>query len=400
MPGNSFDRTIINPRERPLSSDINQLQSQVDRALRQFALQLMASVTSDSDESPLPANGFMGNSFRVAPDSPLSMNVLVKSGLGFQNFAAGSFAAGGGSIPAIQSSINSVLGLDDIEQYKPMLLSSDASFAVPASPGAGNSRIDIIEVSALRFVNNPLSRDIMNPATGVFTPNLVNKTLEWALDNHTGSVTTPALSTAPLSYKIGGVFATPTYNPANVPPTTAGYIKLAEIFVGPAAVSINTDVISDFRHTIAPYGSASLACRVQVNTGGVGGQMLDRQCPPGFRMTVSNVFSGGTGGVATLYILLPSSTLQVLPSVQLMNDNSVPGTDIRVISLSDPIIGTVDTSVQSDLAAANPSISAAIGQPYVQFNWLTTRIATPFTLGAILTPNPAIYSFSAKVSSF
>jgi hypothetical protein len=399
MPSNSFDRTIVNPRERPLSSDINLLQSQVDRGLRQFAFQLLASITSDADESPFPANGFMGNSFRVVPDSPISMNVLVKSGFGFQNFAAGSFAAGGGSTSAIQSSINGIVGLDDIEQYKPMLLSSDASFAVPASPGAGNSRIDIIEVSALRFVNNPLSRDIMNTTTGVFTPNLVNKTLEWALDNHTGSITTPALSTAPLSYKIGGVFATPTYNPANVPPTTAGYIKIAEIFVGPAAVSIDKNVISDFRHTVAPYGSASLACRVQVGIAVPSVQMLNRQCPPGFRMTVDST-GGGTGGGAVLYILLPSSALQVLPMIQVMNDNSVIGTDTRIVSLGAPTTSTVSTVEQPILAAGNPPVSAAIGQPFVSFPWFTTRIATPFTLGAILTPDPVIYSFSAKVSSF
>ena len=39
MANKTYDRTIINPRERPLSSDINQAQSELDQALRDTLLQ-------------------------------------------------------------------------------------------------------------------------------------------------------------------------------------------------------------------------------------------------------------------------------------------------------------------------------------------------------------------------
>lgn len=357
----------------------------------------MAGPTSDSDPTTMPPVGFMGNSFRVVPDSPASMTVTVKAGMGFQNFASGNFAAGGGSVAAIQSSVNGVIGLDDIEQYKPMLLSSDFNFIAPAAPGAGNSRIDIIEVSALRFVNNPLSRDVLDINTGVFSPNTVNKTLEWDMLNHTGSVTTPTASTQPLSYKIGAVIATTTYSAVNVPPTTPGYIKIAEIFVGPTVATLPENKIGDFRRVIAPYASATVASRVIVQTAVPNTRAENIQAPAGFRLTAAVAVLSGLQ--TNLYVLIPSAGLHVLPSVQLMNDPSSSGTDCRIISLSSSVT-TVDTIIQAILAGGNPPIQAAIGQPVAVFQWFTTKVITPFALTAATTPDPAIYSFSAKISSF
>ena len=52
MADRAFDRTIINPLEKPLSSDINQLQSQQDSTLRRMFERLFSSAIPGTNDRP------------------------------------------------------------------------------------------------------------------------------------------------------------------------------------------------------------------------------------------------------------------------------------------------------------------------------------------------------------
>jgi len=223
-----FDRTIINPLEKPLADDINQAATNIDYSLRFFAAALFQNL-----ESGTPDDGFMSNSFKVVPNSPEGLSVILQSGLGFQ------------LINSTEIAIDGVVGLDDLETYKPLPLVGNQTFVVPAPPLAPNSRIDIIEVRAERVTTDPSNRQVFDPGLGQFVPGILQKTLAWALDGKVGTVNAPASSTQPISYVVGQ-----EGNPGVAPPTTPGYIKVAEIFVDNGALTISDAEITDSRVVI------------------------------------------------------------------------------------------------------------------------------------------------------
>src|SRR5262245_15633887 len=158
MANSPFDRVIIHPLEKPVGDDINQLESELDRALR-------FSWRSVAGDDAL----FLGDGLQVRARSPTVMFVAVIPGLGFQLNTS--------DVPtAINAGNGAVVGLDDREAYKPIPLLSAQSFAVPAGPGSG-ARMDIIEVRANRQIIDSSSRQILNTGTGVFEAGTRNKTL-------------------------------------------------------------------------------------------------------------------------------------------------------------------------------------------------------------------------------
>lgn len=234
-----FDRVVINPREKPLSEDIDRAQSQLDRSLRLLVEQLFSETTGIAND------GFLQGGFKVVEQSPLGMFVRVKRGLGFMSQG-----------DQVASNINGVSGLDDRHAYKPMVLNGDVVFTVPVAPVAPNTRIDIIEVKASFLVGDPSTRQVLNETSGQFEPDSVNKTLSHILDTQTGTVVSPAPSTQALSYKQGVVA-----NPGLAPATTSGYIKIAEIAVGSSVASIGNGDITDFRALLInnPFANIELS---------------------------------------------------------------------------------------------------------------------------------------------
>lgn len=234
MPDQPFDRTVIYHLEKPLSKDINTYQSQMDRAIRFFAKALFSTNVGS------PVSGFIQGGLAAQENSPAAMSVILKAGLGFQNLT--------GDVP---TDINSVEGLDDLESYKPLPLLADTVVKVAVAPSAPNSRIDIIEVRADRVITDSQSRKVFNNTTKVFIPTALDKTLGFTLTGQDG-VTTPADSFAPISLK-EGIAGTPGV----VPPTSPGYIKIAEIFVDGGVTVINQAAITDTRpQLLAGTGSS------------------------------------------------------------------------------------------------------------------------------------------------
>ena len=229
MSNRPFDREIINPLEKPLADDLNLAQSYHDMSLRFFLGQFL------KDSAGAKRDGFIRNGFKVVAASTPDMSVSVSAGLGFQNLV--------GDAP---SAIDSLVGLNDLESYKPIPLFANLALTVPAAPAGPATRIDIIEVRADRITTDPTSRQVFNPGAGEFQADTVNKTLQFAVDGRAGFASAPNPSTEPLSYKVGVAGA-----PGAVPATTAGYIKIAEIAVGSDVLSITDADISDERVDLA-----------------------------------------------------------------------------------------------------------------------------------------------------
>lgn len=283
-----FDRTITNLREKPLSSDVNQALSQGDYALRFLAEQFLTGRVSAASDAPAALSGFMGAGFQIIPDSPVSMDVFVRRGLGFFFNAAD-----------VPSGIDTIVGLDDLSPYKPVVLMTDMMFTVPAPPGVGNSRKDIIEARVRRETTNNQARQILDPVTGAFGANNVDKTLAFTLDGSTGYVISPAASTAALSYKQGVAALTGT----EIEPTaTVGYVKIGVINVGPGVLSIDRDVIVDRRKILGPGGIVEVGVnyRIQWNGGAPIITIQSMNVPPGMRI---GVFAGSQRGRSTVYLV-------------------------------------------------------------------------------------------------
>jgi hypothetical protein len=227
MANDPFSREIINVRERPLSSDTNIAESYLDRSLRDFIRALLAP-------DPLAVvTGFLNQSFKVVATTTPSMTVNISPGLGFIDDASD-----------VPTAIGGVLGVNDVSTMKPLPLSAVQPIVIDGAPSAGNSRYDIIEVKCDRRSQDPTSRDILDPATGVFAPNLVNKTLAFYLDGRNARVVSPAPSTTGIGYKVG---VAATSGTEVVPATTAGYVKIAEIHVVSGVTTITNSVITDTR---------------------------------------------------------------------------------------------------------------------------------------------------------
>lgn len=348
MADNAFDRTVIHPLEKPLAVDINQAESQIDRALRTTLYNLLSARASFTSDGQIPSSGFVANGLRVVPVSPVAMNVTVKAGLGFLDAPADTPAA-----------ISSILGLDDLSSYKPVVLVGDHTFAVPAAPGGGGeSRIDIIEVKINRVLGNPISRQILDPATGQFAPSSKNKTLAFTLDGSVGTVVSPANSTAALSYKQGVVGS-----PGVAPATTSGYVKIAEVRVAQSVTTIPASALVDRRKLLHPAGMVPFSgqWRLQYNAGTPIVTTLSIDAPPSVQ--VGCYAPAGFGrGEAEIYVVGGELAGGVLFAHGW--PNTLIGVGEIVVtyqSAGEPtLISSLSSGEQTEAAAAVPPIS--VGQ--------------------------------------
>lgn len=222
MADNPFDRTIIRPLEKPLCDDVNQGFSQMDRGIRDAMFNLLRG-----------RQGFLNTGFLVVQQSPAAMSVVLKAGIGWQDAPAD-----------VPTAIDSVVGLDDLSRYKPIILVNDLTIAVPVAPGA-NSRIDLLEVRYDRRVNNLQSRNFLNTTTNAFAPANVNKTLDFTVDGTLAYYAAAATPTTALAYKSGVVSGSPS-----PPATDTGYLPLAYITVGTGVTTIVTANIQVLRSVI------------------------------------------------------------------------------------------------------------------------------------------------------
>ena len=349
MANNPWDQVILNVRERPLSTDMNQQWSQSARSLREMLKYLLGVRTAAANPTLTAGEGFLGDSFRVGPESPASMNIVVRAGYGFQN--------NNSDVPV---AISSITGLDDRSSYKPLVLNAAQTIAVPAADPT-NPRIDIVEVAYDRYVTDSLSRDVLDTGTGQFVATLVNKTLAFLQDGRTS-----VNGAAKINYKTG----TPAGSPA-APSTTAGYIKIAEVRVDALATSIAENKIKDLRKVLSEGGRGhrvsgliSLAMTGSPPTVTIWHLIA----PPGFNIAILPGYAGaGNTRYAKVYIVggnISQASCRAVATVTSGLDY-LNNTLIRSCEVGTEV-GAVDSAIQTWLAAASVpgAVVAAIGQPY------------------------------------
>lgn len=352
MANQPFNRTIINTRERPLSSDLNRQASDSDRAIRDVLMNIYTGRGAVYPDGPgTPPTGFIGEAFKLRPASPASMILTIKKGMGFLYNAL------------TQADINGIGGLNDLSSWKPAVLNADFPITISAAPSAPNSRYDLLEVATNRLIGDSTSRDVLNPSTGVFEPNLVNKTLYWDYDGTYGTVNAPAPSTAPISLKVGVAG-----NPPTPPSGTAGYTPLAIVLIDSAPVSaIDSNKILDQRNMLFSGGVLSVGLRVRSLSPYTSLVLESLQAPPG--IFASALWTGYSGGVLSYTVYVFSGNPTGFPTVvtqSVRNSFANPSSVLPTI----PALVSIDAPGQTALAGvnANPAIKVAIGQTALQFS--------------------------------
>lgn len=370
MPDEAFSRVVINPRERPLSSDINQLQSEEARTLREVlrAIYLRHALAADTVNSSFqPVSGFLGDGFFAVAGGALTHT--LKAGIGFI-FDSGLTA----------SDIGGVSKVDDRNPYYPVYLSTDQNITSPAAPGIGLERVDIIEVTLDRRLQDNSSRDVLNSGTGIFDPTLELKTLAFAMDGRTGVVTSPSNSTTGISLKAGTPQAAGTYsaNPATgVPTTSPGYVRIAVILVTNAGAVVQGDV-RDERFLMSPDGYTKLGFEM-TQVPGSPNDVLSfanaAQLPAGWRIAAHQVSSPSNGGTVRVYFIggrtvgsnWGASVVASCKAATIANANRIA----RTIPAAN---GTVTAAIKALLAGAgSTSFAAGLGQEFISFDIDGTR---------------------------
>jgi len=372
MATNPFERVIINRRERPLSGDINEAQSQIDHAIRELAMRMFQGRTAAANDSALtPLTGFVGEALKVRPSNPASMVVRLPSGLGFM-YDAASWSSG-------------IDGIDDLCPWKPIVLMSDLTITIGTAPGSPNSRYDIIEVINKRVATDSASRDVLNETTGIFDPTIVQKTLSpILLSSDIGTVVAPADSTTPIGYK-KGIASSGT--PA-VPATTSGYTKIAQILVGSGVSTIDADVIQDLRKMLYPGNVLDFSAVVSMPTASTTVPTLSAvQAPPGVQaVAVGTAFANGQ---VTLYVFGGNFDVTEPPAVVVGITGGIPSAVVQ--AQGNPSFTTIDSSMQTAIAGVNASTATkvAIGRPVLKIPLAS--------YSAVSLPNPIVYQVQVRV---
>ena len=362
MSNKPFDRMIVNPRERLVSPDLNTLQTQLDLATRTSIWQafnrrsaVIGTPTFETKQQqlvdPLDA-GFHGNSFRVNASSPAAMNVTVEAGLGWYNDAS------------TATSIGSIVGLDDPSNFKPLWNPARATISVPAADLA-LARIDIVEVIASRALGDLTVRDILNTGTGIFAPTSVNKTLSYGMS-------TSVNGASGINYKTG----TPNAVPA-APAPSAGYVKIAEVYVDAAIGTISQLRIADFRALLLPNGSTQIVALL--NCSASPGSMSVIYGAPGFNICVA--YNGASG---SQWYIAGGSTSKFLASLSIRALGVAGITFLQTGGTSVTLTSALAASFNNP-ANVTPAVSWGTGQQTYQFTAASSATTATFQLEATFT---------------
>lgn len=367
MPNKAFDRVIFRSMEALEYFDL--LRMSGDAGLRAMLREVGVSATSSSDITPMPtASGFYGASFFVAPLSSPTTKVRIFPGVGMIRDDSD-----------LPTSIDGVAGLDETSDMKPLVLRQPLLIDVSTPPAAPDQRIDIVEVRLNRDVADVEPRDFLNLTGPSARKESLNKptTLSYAFDGlMVGRVTDPAPSTAALSYKMGQ-----PSSPPMAPPTTAGYIKIAEILVdnvsGNPSGTIRQEHIADFRPLLFLGGVGHFGLRVLVPAAVPTPPTIQSAAlPPGLRIALYNAQPTGAGQ-SKLFIVNKLTNAAVTPSTR----------DPRVPSAFElPLAGaaaftTVDSTLKTQIEASTPAQKVPLGAPVVVVpirihKWTGTTFAT------------------------
>lgn len=373
MANTPFDKEVINARERPLSSDVNMVSSYSPLELAFFMQCLYSTRTALNDSHAVvqPAIGVfgaIGPAFTPRDVAPVAMNISFDAGLGVINDGSTDLNVGG------------ISGMND-GPYKPVVM-------LPVSPtgvfsgipgGGGLERVDVIELKLPRRYIDPTSRDVLNPSTGAFAPDLVNKTLTYAVGASNVSVN----GTGILNYKTGtptagAIFGSPG---VGVPTVDPGYVPLGYVNVGPATTTIPPNRIIDMRQPLYPGG----VLRLQVNFTATSGPTVvvdSLVAPPGVYVTAVITSVAAAAPAGFIYVLCGDAAQFASLSINTSVDSIFGALASNGLQASVAQVVYTDGALQTALAAASPSLQVGIGQPLLRFPWSTLGLSggTPFVI--------------------
>lgn len=309
-----------------------------------------------SNDASGAVSGFFGDAFKVVPQSPAGMFVRLRAGVGF--------FANNTDVP---TNIGGVANLNDQDPYKPLALQEIQTIAVPAADPT-NPRIDIVEVTYDRRVQDPSSRDIFTASAPFqFVAASVNKILAWIGDGRVSIDPPPyGVGLAKINYKVGVPAALPA-----APAVTAGYTKIAEVRVGATVTSLDETVIKDLRRVIAPYGQHRVSVHAQIPNAAAAATLYALNAPPGTVVALQNAGVGTLGAV--LYVVLGALPKDV--SVQAYAyETLLPANNFSQVRCTPPTIGALSSVDATAINTAAPNLAptgakVAEGQPAIKINF-------------------------------
>lgn len=292
-----LDQEVFNTLEKPSSSDWNRVGDAASYALREVVNSLLLRRLGASSGGGYTAShndyGFLADGF-FAEAGVINLSVSLRAGIGFYRDAA--------DVPTnITAGPAGVSGVDDLSELKPLILTADKTVSLAGIPDPTNPRWVLVEARYDRRLGDYQSKFLLNPTTGVFTPNSVPKALTWELDS---AVVMADASTA-INLVIGTAAATPTR-----PNPTTGYMPIAYVYLPANATAVDSIAyVLDCRKMLMPSGIISIGGMVSCD-GSNGFDEFYAALPPGWRYTAERGNQGdGNDHETTIWLFHPPYTV-------------------------------------------------------------------------------------------
>lgn len=377
MANQPFDTNILRALERPSASDLNALQAQLYRTIRHLdRLRFGYDLTS-------VYSGFLGYSFFVQNLTGL-MQLNMSQGVGYQEDATSSV-----------TNIDGIAGLNDLNTYKPIFMSSAKAVVVPSVLTTGKCRRDLIAVRWLRETDDPQSLDIFDPGSKTFTSEIHDKILSTDLSGKPVVFLEPGEAPSADAYIIYKKGAEITYVndssflSAPLPSLDLGFMAVASINVKHGDLSIPNSRIADLRKLLGDGRQFTISGSATIGTNNDGTQYLDDvaiTAPVGVRCCLSKFNQYAQDNGSTSYfnqqyqltffgprvsVFEPTFTMwqsptngatdtYPWPTSATISDRNISSTFVTATDLADMVRSSTYTS---------PTVQAAVGQPcaFVRF---------------------------------
>lgn len=388
MANKPFDQRVINPLERPTSSDLNIAQSQLNLGGRALMRQLL------QQNFLVLATGALGESFFVEKTTG-NRNFKIKRGVGFNNTPYN---------PTTDDNVGGIMGVSDPLEYRMVTVQSDAGVAisVPAAPSAGQCRRDTISIRcsnpSTEMLDDYGDTDIYDPVVGKFNAVSQPKTFSYDIsDANVRIINYDELGTITpedrVVYITGQVVSYTGPDsllsaPVAVPATT--YLRIAIINVVGGALAVAQSDVVDFRRLVSPQGNLVVSGSATIGSVGVDpGARLEGvtlKTPPGIKAQIWKVNPGVSNSYALVVygprnVTTASLTLQREdPSDRyaLLVDNWFGFSErpIEIVAGPKAINGGVNNTAKTlaTSSSASPTQAVAIGQPYHVFPFTLCRV--------------------------
>lgn len=384
MANQDFDMVVVNQFERPTSADINTLESQLNRTIRDVLAPLFAIGAG------IPVEGFLAGAFTptpATPPTPGEVGIQLAAGLGFLYADAGSAV---NPIPTVPP----VTGLSDLSRYKPLLLSSNKIMSLGLPAAAGNCRRDLVCVSWKRAVDYQ-TIPIFSAGAGIFagalrpknvTADLSAEAVEivpWG-NSPSGALRVIVMRGQEVPYVNENTFLTGAPGSAPVAAVPPGFVPVAIANVRDTTSLPQTQIV-DYRSVLVPNGTTTVGASVDVRQDNTFFANLKKAVPAGWRLCAFAPVSATIAGQRATFVLVAgkSDSFAVASDDMTLRNSGITFVG-NVVSEArnrmlyegfDAGIGNwgVDQGIATIIRGLDPAyqvlgaFDVAVGQPFFQF---------------------------------